>query len=191
MNPEQTDFEKQLAERFKQLPKVVQDSIMSADVQKRLRDLASAHKLHVDEWDALENEVMLTILGFEKPEDLEKNIQKETGTSAEEARAIATSINQIVFEPIRQELERQLSHPEAQEAAETGAETVRKQLLGAERGPESQPAPAAPMPPAPTPPTPAPEKTAERAPSSGDYKPGEISTERKTVADDPYREAPQ
>jgi len=184
MNPDQNEFQKQLAERFKQLPKVVQNSITSADVQKRLRELASAHQLHIDEWDALENEVMLTIMGFERPENLEKNIQKETGTSSEVAHALAASISQIVFEPIRQELERQLEHPAAKEVVLTGVEAARSQALG-QSAATASPAPS------PTPPAPTPETTATRAPASGAYKPGEASSARKEVVDDPYREEPK
>lgn len=185
MDPDRNEFQKQLAERFKQLPKVVQDAITSADIQKRLRELASTHQLHIDEWDALENEVMLTIMGFERPENLEKNIRKETGTSSEVAHALAASINQIVFEPIRQELERQLEHPAAKEVILTGVEAARSQALSG-----SGNAPAASQPAlAPTPPAPTPETTAARAPASGAYKPGEPSSEREEIADDPYREA--
>jgi hypothetical protein len=187
MNPDQDAFQKQLAERFKQLPKVVQDAITSADIQKRLRELASAHQLHIDEWNTLENEVMLTVMGFERPESLEKNIQKEIGVSTEIAHALATGISQIVFEPIRQELERQLEHPAAKEVVLTGVEAARSQALSGESGTAS----ASAAPPAPTPPTPAPDTTAVRAPASGAYKPGEASTERKSVVDDPYREEPK
>lgn len=187
---QQTLFNQQLAARFAQLPKPVQDSILSADIQKKLRELATAHKLHVDQWDILENEVMLTILGLEKSENLEKNLIQEVGVGSEDAHGLAESINTIVFEPIRKELERQLEHPAAEEKQTTGTEAVREQLLGGEGGKET-PQSQTPAAPPPTPPTPKPETTVVRAPSSGAYKAGEISTARASVVDDPYREPPQ
>ena len=168
MQPELKDGEldTKLQERFKQLPKVVQDAITSADVEKRMRTLADTQKLHLDQWEALENEVMLALLGFQPVEDLEKNIKSEVNVSDEVATMLASEVSKIVFEPIREELERELAHPST---------------------PTTPPAPA--VLPA-TPPAPANEAKAVRAPAAETYKPGEPSTERKVVHDDPYREPP-
>ena len=38
-------------ERFKELPAPVQRAITSADLEKRLRELATSYKLHLDQWD--------------------------------------------------------------------------------------------------------------------------------------------
>ena len=194
-------------ERLKLLPKVVRDAITSVDIKKQLQELANQHKLHLDQWQVLENEVMLTLLGFDNPENLAENIKKEVNVSDEIAAQLASDISRIVYEPIRQELERQLEHPEAKEKEVSGVEAAREQALGqgsavsgqlsgdekthqAESGKsgklkaESYPVPGTPPP---TPPT----EKAIRAPSSGAYKTGEASTLRRDIADDPYREAPQ
>lgn len=176
-----TDITQQLAERFKQLPKVVQDAIQSADVEKRMRELADTQKLHLDQWEALENEVMLALLGFQPIEDLEKNIKSETGVSDEVAKTLTESISKIVFEPIRGELERELQHPDAKALTVSGVEAAGKQAVQAESAPAVAPA---------TPPSPATAQKAERTPVSETYKPGETSSDRKTVHDDPYREPP-
>lgn len=170
-----------IQERFKQLPKVVQDAITSSDVEKHMRALADKQKLHVDQWQALENEVMLALLGFKRAEELEKNLLRNVKIGSETARQLAVQINGMVFEPIRQELERQLEHPEAQKEQISQAEAMRTQVLGKENAPKA---------PAPTPPAPTPQTAAERAPASGDYKPGIASIERTSVTDDPYREPP-
>lgn len=182
-----------MKEQFDRLPKVVQDAITSADVEKQMRKLADIQKLHVDQWESLENEVMLTLLGAQPIEELETNIEKEVGVMPEVAHTLAENINKIVFEPIRQEMERNLEHPEAQEAHVSGVEAAREHVLGdsKEEGASASAQPA--IAPA-TPPAPAPETPVERAPSapsSGAYKPGESSTERASVHDDPYREPPQ
>lgn len=178
--------DQQLKERFGQLPKVVQDAITSADVEKRMRELADTQKLHLDQWESLENEVMLALLGFQPVEDLEKNIKSEVNVTDDVAKALAADISKIVFEPIRGELERQLSHPEAKTENLTGVEAARKSALateGAAAAPATSVAPA-------TPPAPANTDKAVRAPVAESYKPGQPSTDRQQVHDDPYREAP-
>ena len=118
------DLNEQLGEQFKQLPKVVQDAITSADIQKRMRDLADTHKLHIDQWQLLENEVMLALLGLQPTEDLAKNIKNEVGTSDEIAKLLAADISKIVFEPIRAELEQQLEHQDDKPTSPPPAPTL-------------------------------------------------------------------
>lgn len=177
-----------------QLPPVVQRAIMSADVEKQLRSLAETHKLHLDQWQVLENLVMMTLLGIRQIEAMENNIQREVGVTVEVAEELTENINKIVFEPIREELERQLEHPEAKEKEVSGVEAARNQALaGAEVQPvvETPPAPppTPPVQPA-TPPPPMPEAKVARPSDSSAYKPGETSAQRATVHDDPYREPP-
>ncbi len=181
-----SELQQKMQERFAQLPKPVQNAITSADVEKRMRELADTQKLHLDQWESLENEVMLALLGFQPVEDLQKNIKSEVNVSDEVAADLAANISKIVFEPIRQELERELSHPDAKAAAVSGVEQAGSAAISAEnaqQAPAVQPG---------TPPQPATtgEKVA-RAPIAEGYKPGIVSTERKNVDSDPYREPPQ
>ena len=171
------DNEKIIADRMAELPQVVQDAITSADVAKRLRELATTHQLHLDQWESLETEVRMTLLGIKDSADLEQNIEKRVGVAAEVAKSLADDISTIVFEPIREELERQLDHPAAQAKVESDIDRMTAQVLTP---------PPAPIGSAPT----APETKAERAPLSDAYKTGETSTARKDVHNDPYRETP-
>ena len=171
---DQNELNEQLQARFKALPKVIQSAITSADVQKELRALADTNKLHIDQWQLLENEVMLTLLGFQPTEDLADHLKTDLDVSEEMAQTLAAGISKIVFEPIRAELERELEQPSGLAAAT----------------PPSAPAPAAPTVLPATPPTEAPTVRIERAPVSAAYKAGETSTVRKSVEDDPYREPP-
>lgn len=176
-----TDFKQQMKERFDQLPKVVQDAIRSSDVAKHMRSLAESQKLHLDQWEILENEVMLTLLGFDDSADLEKNIMEEVGVSAEVAKVLAEDISKTVFEPIRQELEKELEAPTRAPVDAPAPEAV--PAAAPAQTTETQP-PVAPS----TPPAPAPEGKAVRAPVSEAYKSGEASTARRAIEDDPYRE---
>ncbi len=192
MDPTQNspDMKKALAERFSTLPKVVQDAITSADVQKHLRDLAEGHKLHVDQWQVLENNVMLTLLGFQPVAELTQHLQRDLSVTDEVAAELAASISQIVFNPIRGEMERSLSHPSATQEVISDVDAVRAQELSAS-GVTDTPtpdanAPASGVAPA-TPPTPAPDEKAVRAQVAQTYA-GTASHERKSIEGDPYRE---
>ncbi len=178
-------LDEELRSRFAQLPKVVQAAITSAEVEQHLRVLATTYKLHLDQWQVLENQVILALLGALPVRELPERISKTVGVDKKLASVLANDISQTVFEPIRQELERQLEHPDAQEKQLTGTEAAREQLIGAEKKD------SAPVAPPPTPPTPTVEAAIARAPASGAYKPGEASAVRKSVVDDPYRELPQ
>ena len=198
-----TDVQKELEMRFKELPQVVRDAIKSADVEQRLRALANTHKLHVDQWEKLENEVMLALLAFEPIEDLQTNIRTNVGVGDVTAAALAEDISKTIFEPIRQELERELEHPEAQAEKVSGVEQARADALTTEKrivNSEKQNKPienseqrivnTAPLVVPATPPPAPPVAKAVRAPTSSAYKAGEPSSARPNVHDDPYREPP-
>lgn len=202
------ELAKRLAERFVQLPKVVQNAITSAEIEKRLRKLADTHKLHLDQWELLENEVRLTVYGFQQTEDLSKNIENEVGVSKETADALTSDISQNIFEPIREELERELESPDAKEKKVGELDEVRSEMLGDK--------PAAPIrdtryeirdtivaPPIPdtryaipdtipvlpsTPPPPPSTEKSIRAPLSSSYTSQAPSHERIATEGDPYRE---
>lgn len=194
--PETTRVDQVLKERMMQLPNVVRSAITSADIERRLRTLAESQKLHLDQWQKLEDVVMMTLLGFERPEELAKNIERSAGVAATTANTLAESVNAIVFQPIREELERQLAHPEAQEKEINAIETSRSQILADESAataPQEAATDTAAIPAAikpATPPAPVPTIKSTRPSESTAYKPGEVSSERAAVHDDPYREPP-
>jgi hypothetical protein len=185
----QQELETAFTERFELLPSPVKAAIQSADIEKHLRGLADSHSLHIDQWSLLQTEVKLALYGFEDAENLPENLESVVGVDHETAQSLAKAINDEVFEPIREELERGLSHPQAKAVETSGIEQARQSALAEAHaaGETSPPKPAAQ--PA-TPPAPKPEGTVARAPVSEAYKPAQPSTERKDVASDPYRESP-
>src|SRR3989338_1632195 len=126
---EDKEFTEEIKVHFAKLPKVVQRAITSADVGKQLRALAEKHKLHLDQWETLENEVQLTLMGVQPSEELAANIQSEVGLDSVVAQALAADISTIIFEPIRQELERQLETPGPTSEETTVAEAASTQVL--------------------------------------------------------------
>ena len=186
MDTDDKDLSEKMKARFNELPLVVQVAIKSAEVEKHLRELADTHKLHLDQWQLLENEVMLTLLGFEEPESLQANIKNEIGVTDEIAKALADDISYTIFAPVREELERQVVHPDAKAAQVSDIDALRRQTLADDTRPPSGP-PKAPVLPS-TPPAPPPAGKVERAPISTSYKAAAPSKERKSIEGDPYRE---
>lgn len=186
-NVQHEDVVRELEEKLKTLPLSVQNAVTSVNPKNKLQNLSQKHRLHLDQWQLLEEEVMFAILGIEPAAKLNANLKRELGISDDIANSLAKDVSDLIFVPIRQELERQLEHPEAQEKQLSGVEAAREQALGEEKADEA----STPTMPAPTPPAPKAEASVARAPASGAYKPGEASTARKSIADDPYRELPQ
>ncbi len=214
MDSELTDKELQekLDQRFKELPKVLQDAIHSADIQAHMRGLADQHKLHFDQWQQLENNVMLALFGFQDPEDLSDSFRDDLGVDQTTADALASDVLENIFQPIRDELEKNLEYavesfdeeddappsapldtpvPSPQQAVPPPTAPVASAppTMQPIAPVMSQPAPTiAPLVPG-TPPAPPPEKKAVRAPISESYSAGQASHERKIVEGDPYRES--
>lgn len=180
-----------LQKRFSELPNIVQKTISSNDPQTRLRSLADKYNLHLDQWEILETEVLLALYGMKPAESLEENIAKEAKISTELAGSITEDIAVQIFKPIREELERGLGAPQARDEVKSDLEKLRHAAI-ADAGPEisgkTASVPTSPVPA--TPATPPPTEKVARAPASGSYIPGQVSSERKVVVDDPYREPP-
>jgi hypothetical protein len=196
-NIQEQELQKLLATRLAELPGPVQKAITSIDVPEKLRELSTKQKLHVDQWQTLENEVMLTILGFQPAEDLGKNIQNNVGISETDASAMTETIAATIFNPIREQLERELGHPQAKDEKLSEVDQLRADVLTTERiqgtgtvQPATAPTSIAPAAIPGTPPVAKSVEKAVRAPASGAYKPGETSAARADVHDDPYREPP-
>jgi len=193
----QPSIDEILEKRIQELPAPVRAAISSADTQKRLRTLADNHKLHLDQWEQLENQVMLTLLGFFPIESLADNIAKGAKIDAHAAKELALQIGEQIFDPIRERLERELEHPQAHLENIDDIEVVRREELGGQSAgdvlsptttPPSAPTPQPIQPGTPPPPKPATVVSETPAAAPVSYKPGEPSTARKTVHDDPYRE---
>lgn len=175
---------------FNALPKIVQDAINSSDLTGKMRKLAEKHKLHLDKWSILEDEITFALFGITPPENLVGNIQKELGISMEEAIAINNDAVEIIFEPIRLQLQ-EVATSRASERTVTVP--VDQQKMLAEMG-ESMPTDAR-----------AEvqnsktvfqiiqersEKKAEPQTSPTNNNAGDSTAERHTVKEDLYRELP-
>ena len=175
-----TDIHELLDERFGQLPEAVQKAITSADVAAHLRKLSDTNQLHLDQWQELETEVMMTLMGIKPVSALEQNIKKNVHVDDATAAKLSQNISTVVFAPIRDELERFLSHPSTHEKEGEPIKDMTAEILksaSATPTPEQKSAEPA-------------QQTVVRKEAPEAYKPGQTSAERKEIHADPYRIAP-
>ncbi|MBI4068446.1 hypothetical protein HY413_03510 [Candidatus Kaiserbacteria bacterium] len=183
--------EKLLEERFAQLPDAVQKAITSADVEQHLRKLSDTNQLHLDQWQELETEVMMTLMGIKPVSTLQENIKKNVHVDDATAAKLSQNISEIVFNPIRHELDRFLAAEHAQAPVKEG-ETIQDLSADIEKGvaPTPMPNPAPAPTPTPAPPPAPPKPTVIRTEAPASYTPGQTSIARKDIHSDPYRIAP-
>lgn len=182
------ETEKIIAEHLASLPEVVKTALYSADTEKLLQNVAKKHKLPYDKWTFLEDAVMLTLVGIDTEEDLRAALTGEIGLDNETAQVLLQDLSEQLFYPVREELERALTHPEAQEKTVSDIETMAHQVSQGGEQENAEETVAATEDAAPTT-TEEPVKV-ERPEASEHYKPGQPSYERKDVVSDPYRETP-
>lgn len=100
------DLQEKIRQRFDEIPRLVQEVIQSAETERYLRALTAANKLGADQYDPLENEVLLALLGFQPTERLADNIKNVLAVSDELADRLAADIARFIFDPLRQALAR-------------------------------------------------------------------------------------
>jgi hypothetical protein len=106
MTPNTDDI---IKEAFLGLSPVVRKVLTSTDLPEKLRRLSKKHALHLDKWALLENEINMTLLGITDPDALIANIHNHVGVDEGQAREIANDAALEIFNPIRDELEANLS----------------------------------------------------------------------------------
>lgn len=102
----ENDTQKIIQERFRELPKSLQKIITAFDFRNAFDDISERHNLHIDQAGNLENETMLALLGFESLDDFETNLEKNIPIDAETAQKIADDVNNRIFLPIREEMQK-------------------------------------------------------------------------------------
>jgi hypothetical protein len=113
------DLHEKIRQRFNEVPKLVQEVIQSSETEKHLRALAAANKLNAEQYEPLENEVLLALLDFQPTERLGHNIKIVLGVSDELADRLAADIGKFIFDPLRQALDRSVTGGESTPAAST------------------------------------------------------------------------
>jgi hypothetical protein len=100
----ETKIQPEILERLKELPELVQKIILESGWEQTTRRIVEENNLRIDQGAAIENEVMLTMFGFEQPENFRSNIIKEAGLSPETADKIVADVDKNVFGLIKDKL---------------------------------------------------------------------------------------
>lgn len=91
-------------EQFKNLPKKLKDTLFSEDTTEAVFAIGKENNLTVYQMGELADETGLIILGITRPEDYAKNVAQKLGTDPTATNKIVQSINQKIFDPIREDL---------------------------------------------------------------------------------------
>lgn len=94
----------QFREYYKKLPERLKEAYSSVKVANALQEIGKKYKLHVDKLGKLVNETGWVMLGATHPSEYVKNLSKALEVDETRARAIAQDVNEMVFNPIRDDL---------------------------------------------------------------------------------------
>lgn len=100
------DMPEEYHDKFSALPEDVKEAISSVNSAEKIRQVASKHKLHIDQVGELGTQTGLVMLGVLPPRDFVKAIVDKLQVTPEVARAIAADINTEIFNQIRESLKK-------------------------------------------------------------------------------------
>lgn len=93
-----------IKEQFDQLPQVIKDTITSSNWQDKIRRIVKVNNLHIDQGAAIENLVLITMLGIETPENFVQRAQTYAGVDQDQALSISSEVEKEIFGDIRKKL---------------------------------------------------------------------------------------
>jgi hypothetical protein len=106
-------------EQMGKIPEDVRSAILSVDYVEKLQAIYKRQRLLIDQADKLEMETYLVMLGLEPVSNYVANLKKNLGIPLTKAQEIAVDINENIFKPIRESLQKM-----NQELEEGGEETM-------------------------------------------------------------------
>ncbi len=101
-----TPIDQQIQQRLAELPEDVRNTVLSADVGKRIQEIGADNKLHIDQINILENETLMVMLGFTDPSDFADTLIKQLSIPNEAAEKIAGDMAEKLFVPIRESMKK-------------------------------------------------------------------------------------
>lgn len=100
MQNDQTD----LQSKFDSLPEAIKEAITSVDFSNHLQTIGRNNGLHIDELDALLEEVGFVMLGETHSKDFPEKLGKRLNITQEKLTPLIKSIDDEIFQPIRSAL---------------------------------------------------------------------------------------
>ncbi len=109
----------QLLERFSKLPDDLKTATWDLDIEGAVGDIGIKYQLHIDQIGVLADHIALTIIGLEPIDQFKNNLEKELLLPKEKMNELIGEVNQQIFLPIRESLQR--LHEQKDRAAEAAA----------------------------------------------------------------------
>lgn len=110
------DIQKQIEARLAELPKDIQEAVLSTDLSSRIQAIGAKYQLHVDQIGILEEEVMMVMLGFSNPATFAEQLVEALQITPDVAGQLAQDIAGAIFLPIRESMQAFIdSQPEQEE----------------------------------------------------------------------------
>ena len=139
------ELTQKITQRLAELPADVRQAVQSADMAKKIEALWLKYKLHIDQIGELEDETLMTMLGFTPLDSFERRITDALHLPAEIGKGVAEEINQNIFLAVRASL-RQFTEAKAAAPKEIHPADM---MLSQKTVTTAPPAPPAPLKPEP------------------------------------------
>jgi len=91
-------------EAFEGLPSEIRKAIEASGWQEKIRRIAGAHKLRVDQGSALEDESLRFMAGLQSVEEYAVHLAQELAMPDDEFRSFIAELEKEIFEPIQTEI---------------------------------------------------------------------------------------
>jgi hypothetical protein len=91
----------EIQKKFEKLPAVIREAITSIDFAEKLQNIGKANNLHLDELDALFEEVGFVMLGETRTQDFAGKISQRLGLRIDQISPLVKSVDEEIFRPIR------------------------------------------------------------------------------------------
>ncbi|QQG45938.1 MAG: hypothetical protein HYY55_03070 [Candidatus Niyogibacteria bacterium] len=96
----------QIFEKYKGLPKELQNAITSIDTADIVQAIGKKYGLQIDKMGELDDETGLLMLGVTHPRDFISNLTGRLGTDPETTKKIAQEINAQIFSKVKESLKK-------------------------------------------------------------------------------------
>jgi len=127
------DLQNIIHSHFNELPKKVQQLILSPQLAQNLKDTALHYSLSPEQGETFEAEVMVVLLGLDSPDNFSTNVEKHAGIDSYTVSQLVDTTERMLFEPIRLELEQMM------DIEEDGIDTFPNEQQGSASTPRREP----------------------------------------------------
>ena len=114
----------QLEEKYRSLPEDLKGAMTEIKTAETIHDIGKKYNLHIDQIGDLADEIGLTMLGLTKPDDFVTHTKNRLQIDQNIAEQIGREVNEQIFLPIRESLQKLHEQKEAAGGVVGGVETI-------------------------------------------------------------------